>query len=44
MVPIQAGKVMTLMIVPIIDQYDIYELRDEKIRQRIPYCSCKRRQ
>ncbi|GAB5408570.1 MAG: hypothetical protein BalsKO_09350 [Balneolaceae bacterium] len=29
MIPIMAGKVTTFMMVPIIDQYDIYEVRDE---------------
>ncbi|MBL4708909.1 MAG: hypothetical protein JKY48_10780 [Flavobacteriales bacterium] len=30
MVPIMAGNVMTFSMIPIIDQYDVYELRDEK--------------
>lgn len=29
MIPVMAGKVTTFMMIPIIDQYDIYELRDE---------------
>lgn len=29
MIPIMAGKVMTFMMVPIYDYYDLYELRDE---------------
>jgi len=31
MVPIMAGKVMTFVMIPIIDQYDVYELRDDLI-------------
>lgn len=30
MIPIMAGKVTTFMMVPIIDEYDIYEVRDQK--------------
>lgn len=30
MVPIMAGKVMSMMMIPIMDKYDVYELRDEK--------------
>lgn len=30
MIPVMAGKVTTFMMIPIIEQYDIYELRDEK--------------
>jgi hypothetical protein len=30
MVPIMAGKAMTFVMIPIIDNYNIYELRDEK--------------
>lgn len=29
-VPIMAGKVMTFALIPIIENYDVYELRDEK--------------
>jgi hypothetical protein len=29
MVPIMVGKVMTFTMIPIIDSYDVYELRDE---------------
>ena len=29
MIPIMAGTVMTFMMIPIIDHYDVYELRDE---------------
>lgn len=29
MVPITSGKTTTMMMIPIIDQYDVYELRDE---------------
>lgn len=29
LIPVSAGKVITVMPVPIIDQYDIYEIRDE---------------
>lgn len=29
MVPISTGKGMTLMMIPIIDEYDVYEIRDE---------------
>ena len=28
MVPIMAGKVMTMMLIPIIDQYDVYKVLD----------------
>lgn len=28
-IPVSAGKVMTMVLVPIIDQYDVYELRDD---------------
>lgn len=28
MIPVQAGKVTTFMMIPIIDQYDVYEVRD----------------
>ncbi|TVZ28102.1 hypothetical protein JM83_3202 [Gillisia sp. Hel_I_86] len=30
MVPIMAGKAMTFVMIPIIDNYNVYELRDEK--------------
>ncbi len=30
MVPIMAGKAMTFVMIPIIDTYNVYELRDEK--------------
>ncbi|CAL65684.1 hypothetical protein [Christiangramia forsetii] len=30
MVPIMAGKVMSFIMIPMIDNYDVYELRDEK--------------
>lgn len=30
MVPIMAGKAMSFVMIPIIDNYDVYELRDEK--------------
>lgn len=30
MVPIMAGKAMTFIMIPIIDNYNVYELRDEK--------------
>jgi len=29
LIPVSAGKVITVMPIPIIDQYDIYEIRDE---------------
>lgn len=29
MIPIMAGKVTTFMMIPLIDKYDVYELRDE---------------
>ena len=29
MVPISAGKTMTFVMIPLIDKYDVYELRDE---------------
>ena len=35
MVPIMAGKVMTFMMIPIQDRYDVYELRDEKTSQKV---------
>jgi len=30
MVPIMTGSVMTMTMIPIIDQYDVYKIRDEK--------------
>jgi hypothetical protein len=30
MMPMMAGNVTTFMMIPIMDQYDVYELRDEK--------------
>jgi hypothetical protein len=30
MIPIMTGKVTTFSLIPLIDRYDIYELRDEK--------------
>ena len=30
MIPITTGKVMTFSLIPLIDYYDVYELRDEK--------------
>ena len=30
MIPIMAGKVMTFTMIPIIDRYDVYEIRDQK--------------
>ncbi|MDT0678108.1 hypothetical protein [Autumnicola musiva] len=30
MIPVMAGKAMTFMMIPIIEQYNVYELRDEK--------------
>tara|TARA_R110002050_G_scaffold147017_1_gene272642 strand:- start:21683 stop:22312 length:630 start_codon:yes stop_codon:yes gene_type:complete len=30
MVPIMAGKVMTFAMIPIMDEYDVYEIRDEQ--------------
>ena len=30
LVPIMAGKAMSFVMIPIIDSYDVYELRDEK--------------
>lgn len=29
LVPIMAGKVMTMVMIPVIEKYDIYEIRDE---------------
>ncbi|MCY1515950.1 hypothetical protein D9M68_505550 [compost metagenome] len=29
LIPVSAGKVITVMPIPIIDQYDVYEIRDE---------------
>lgn len=29
MIPIMTGKVMTFSLIPLIDQYDVYEMRDE---------------
>ncbi|OVE81755.1 hypothetical protein BVY04_02600 [bacterium M21] len=33
MMPISTGKTMTFMMVPIIDYYDVYELRDNETSQ-----------
>ena len=30
MFPIMSGSVTTFMMIPLIDQYDVYELRDEE--------------
>lgn len=30
MIPIMAGSVMTMTMIPIVDQYDIYKIRDQK--------------
>ena len=30
MIPVMVGKVMTFSLIPLIDNYDVYELRDEK--------------
>ncbi len=30
MIPMTTGKSTTMMMIPIIDQYDVYEIRDEK--------------
>lgn len=35
MIPIMTGKVMTFTMIPIIEQYDIYELRDDKTSETI---------
>jgi hypothetical protein len=33
MIPIMVGKVTTFTMIPIMDQYDVYEIRDEKTSQ-----------
>lgn len=30
MIPIMAGKVMTFTMIPIMDEYDVYEIKDEQ--------------
>jgi hypothetical protein len=34
MIPIMTGKVTTFSLIPLIDRYDIYELRDEKTSEK----------
>jgi len=29
MIPIMAGKTMTMMMIPIMDKYDVYEMKDD---------------
>ena len=29
MIPIMSGKAMTMVMIPIMDKYDVYEVRDE---------------
>ena len=34
-VPIMAGKAMTMILIPIIDKYDIYEMRDDESSETV---------
>jgi hypothetical protein len=35
MIPIMAGKVMTFIMVPLVDEYDVYEIRDHATHEAI---------
>lgn len=44
MIPIMTGKVTTFSMVPIIDQYDVYEVRDEVSKARVIIAHAKGQQ